>query len=51
MSGQSRIAVDWESLRRLAIDAAGFAYCPYSHLQVGVAALVDDGRVNTGSNE
>ena len=22
------------------------AYCPYSHLQVGAAALVDDGRVD-----
>ena len=26
------------------------AYCPYSGLQVGAAALVDDGRIITGCN-
>ncbi len=28
----------------------GHAYAPYSHFQVGAAALVDDGRVVTGCN-
>ena len=44
------VAVDWDSLRALAVQAAGAAYCPYSKLQVGAAALVDDGRVITGCN-
>ena len=44
------VRVDWEELRRLAFEAAGAAYCPYSGLQVGAAALVDDGRVITGCN-
>ncbi|MDI2028836.1 cytidine deaminase [Saccharopolyspora sp. TS4A08] len=42
--------VDWESLRAKAIEAASLAYCPYSGLQVGAAALCDDGRVVTGCN-
>jgi cytidine deaminase len=41
---------DWESLRAMATRAAASAYCPYSHLQVGAAALVDDGRIVTGCN-
>jgi len=41
---------DWKSLRALAVTAAHQAYCPYSSLQVGVAAVVDDGRVITGCN-
>lgn len=43
-------AVDWESLRAEAVEAAALAYCPYSGLQVGAAALCDDGRVVTGCN-
>ena len=43
-------AVDWEVLRGRAVAAASSAYCPYSGLQVGAAALVDDGRVVTGCN-
>jgi cytidine deaminase len=43
-------AVDWDALRTAARDAASRAYAPYSHLQVGAAALVDDGRVVTGCN-
>ena len=43
-------SVDWEALRRRAAEAAAAAYCPYSHLQVGAAALVDDGRVVIGCN-
>lgn len=42
--------VDWDELRAQATEAAGRAYCPYSHLRVGAAALVDDGRLVTGCN-
>ena len=41
---------DWVELRRAAVTAAASAYAPYSGLHVGVAALVDDGRVLTGCN-
>jgi cytidine deaminase len=43
-------AIDWEALRGRAIEAMGAAYAPYSHYPVGVAGLVDDGRVVTGCN-
>ncbi len=42
--------VDWDALRALASRAASAAYCPYSGLRVGAAAIVDDGRVVTGCN-
>ena len=42
--------VDWESLRLEAVGAAARAYAPYSHFPVGVAALVDDGRIVRGCN-
>ncbi|MGW3470883.1 cytidine deaminase [Saccharopolyspora sp. NPDC000995] len=42
--------VDWEALRAAAVEAAALAYCPYSGLPVGAAALCDDGRVVTGCN-
>lgn len=42
--------VDWQALREAAERAAGQAYCPYSQLRVGAAAVVDDGRVVTGCN-
>lgn len=41
---------DWDVLRNAAVDAAAAAYAPYSRLQVGAAALCDDGRVVTGCN-
>ena len=41
---------DWASLRAQATAAAARAYAPYSHLRVGAAALVDDGRTVTGCN-
>jgi cytidine deaminase len=41
---------DWDALREAAIIAAGSAYAPYSGLQVGAAALCDDGRTVTGCN-
>ena len=42
--------IDWDSLRTVAVDAMGKAYAPYSNFPVGVAALVDDGRVISGCN-
>jgi cytidine deaminase len=42
--------VDWEALRATATDAMGRAYAPYSNFPVGVAGLVDDGRVVVGCN-
>jgi cytidine deaminase len=42
--------VDWESLRAAAGEAMSRAYVPYSGFPVGVAALVDDGRVVVGCN-
>ncbi|NKQ57973.1 cytidine deaminase [Amycolatopsis sp. K13G38] len=41
---------DWEALRSAAVEAARNAYAPYSKLHVGVAGLVDDGRVVLGCN-
>lgn len=42
--------VDWDVLRAAARDAMSRAYAPYSGYPVGVAALVDDGRLITGCN-
>lgn len=42
--------IDWEALRALAVDASRRAYAPYSRYPVGVAGLVDDGRLLTGCN-
>ncbi len=42
--------VDWDALRAAAVEAMSRAYAPYSHFPVGVAGLVDDGRVVTGCN-
>ena len=42
--------IDWDDLRRQATAAASRAYAPYSHVHVGAAALVDDGRVVQGVN-
>ncbi|WP_434438556.1 cytidine deaminase [Lentzea sp. E54] len=42
--------IDWELLRARAVEAAQSAYCPYSGLQVGSAALCDDGRIVVGCN-
>ena len=41
---------DWIALRTAAVQAASAAYCPYSGLQVGAAAVCDDGRVVAGCN-
>ena len=42
--------IDWEALRGTAVTAAGSAYAPYSRLEVGAAAVCDDGRVVVGCN-
>ncbi len=42
--------IDWDALRSAARQAAQHAYCPYSGLQVGAAALCDDGRTVDGCN-
>lgn len=42
--------VNWDALRSAAVAAAARGYCPYSGLQVGAAALCDDGRMVTGCN-
>ena len=41
---------DWEALRLAARAAATRAYAPYSNFPVGVAALVNDGRIIVGCN-
>jgi cytidine deaminase len=43
-------AVDWEALHTAAIEIMGRAYAPYSKFPVGVAGLVDDGRIVVGCN-
>ncbi len=42
--------IDWDVLRSAAREAMTRAYAPYSHFPVGVAGLVDDGRLVTGCN-
>lgn len=42
--------VDWSALRARAVEMTGRAYAPYSGFRVGVAGLVDDGRVVAGCN-
>ena len=42
--------VDWDALRRYATEVMERAYAPYSNFKVGVAGLVDDGRVVLGCN-
>jgi cytidine deaminase len=42
--------IDWEALRAAAREAKTHSYSPYSKFPVGVAALVDDGRVVVGCN-
>ena len=44
------MVIDWDLLRNEALAAMKRAYVPYSHFPVGVAALVDDGRIVTGCN-
>lgn len=44
------MSVDWDALTAEAVEAARHAYVPYSRFPVGVAGLVDDGRVVSGCN-
>ena len=44
------MTIDWSALREAATGAMRQAYAPYSKFPVGVAALVDDGRIITGCN-
>ena len=43
-------SIDWEALRQRAVEMLDRAYAPYSDFPVGVAGLVDDGRVVAGCN-
>ena len=42
--------VDWAVLRAAAVEVMQRAYAPYSRFRVGVAGLVDDGRIVVGCN-
>jgi cytidine deaminase len=42
--------IDWAMLREVAAEIMERAYAPYSRFKVGVAGLVDDGRVVVGCN-
>jgi cytidine deaminase len=42
--------IDWDALNRYATEVMERAYAPYSRFKVGVAGLVDDGRVVLGCN-
>jgi len=42
--------VDWSLLHAAAVEVMARAYAPYSRFHVGVAGLVDDGRVVVGCN-
>ena len=42
--------INWDKLRAAASKAMSNAYAPYSNFPVGVAGLVDDGRIVTGCN-
>ena len=42
--------IDWAQLHQAAKDVMVKAYAPYSNFPVGVAALVNDGRIVEGCN-
>ena len=42
--------IDWDALRGKAVEIMRRAYAPYSRFPVGVAGIVDDGRVVWGCN-
>ena len=44
------MTVDWPALRAAAVEASTRAYAPYSRLQVGVAAITEDGRLLSACN-
>ncbi len=43
-------AIDWKELHTQATAVMHLAYAPYSRFKVGVAAMMDDGRIITGCN-
>ena len=43
-------SVDWQMLIAEATATMGKAYAPYSRFKVGVAGLMDDGRIVSGCN-
>jgi cytidine deaminase len=43
-------SINWAALRAEATRVAQLAYAPYSHLHVGAAAMVHDGRIVSGCN-
>ena len=44
------LPADWDLLHAKAVEAMQQAYAPYSRFPVGVAGLVDDGRIVSGCN-
>lgn len=42
--------IDWDTLTHAAREVMSKAYAPYSRFKVGVAGLVDDGRIVVGCN-
>ena len=42
--------IDWDELTQAALGIMPKAYAPYSKFKVGVAGLVDDGRIVVGCN-
>lgn len=42
--------IDWEQLHDAAVEIMASAYAPYSKFPVGVAGLVEDGRIVVGCN-
>jgi cytidine deaminase len=40
----------WEEITQAATEIMGKAYAPYSNFKVGVAGLMDDGRIVVGCN-
>lgn len=45
-----KMDIDWDALNAAAIDIMGKAYAPYSRFKVGVAGLMEDGRIVVGCN-
>ena len=50
LPGSTTPDVDWDALHAEAVRMTTLAYAPYSGFPVGVAGLVDDGRVVSGCN-
>jgi cytidine deaminase len=42
--------IDWDAIRASATEATTHSYVPYSRLQVGAAAQMDDGTIISGCN-